>query len=69
MTDILKFQILLASVYCGFTCYHCNEDGWERYESEDSTVSGYIAMEIEAASDIKIVFDNEGNFKRFTHHG
>lgn len=73
MTDILKFQLLLNSINTAeskFTVYYCKDvHAWEANEPGDNTVRDYIAMEINEASDIKIVFDKYGAFKRFTHHG
>lgn len=73
MTDILKFQILLNSINTAetkFTTFYCRDNcGWNGNEPGDNTVRDYIAMQIDEASDIHIIFDKNGAFQRFSHHG
>lgn len=67
MTDILKFQILLNSVHCGFKAMYCeDENGWDTNNPDDYTPRAYITLEI---GDVNIVFDSLGGFKKITHHG
>lgn len=73
MTDILKFQLLLNSINTDeskFTTFYCeDEHGWYGNETGDNTPRDYIAINFIEASDIHIIFDKDGNFLRFAHHG